>query len=138
MSVCQLRPTSRGHVRIKSADPLAAPAMQPNYLSTDLDRRCAIAGVKFARKIAATNAMRPYVQDEYRPGPAASSDEDLLQFAREFWRDYFPSVGNVQDGIGTDGRRRRRLCVCMGSPDCAWSTARSCRRWFPATRTRQW
>ena len=57
--------------------------MQPNYLSTKLDRHCAVAGVKYARRLAANTAMRPYVLDEYRPGLAAKSDADLLDFARE-------------------------------------------------------
>jgi len=98
MSVCQLRPTSRGHVRIQSADPLAAPAMQPNYLSTALDRRCAVEGVKFARRLAATAAMRPYVLDEYRPGSAAASDADLLEFAREFGATIFHPSGTCRMG----------------------------------------
>ena len=98
MSVCQLQPTSRGHVRIKSADPLAAPAMQPNYLSTELDRECAVAGVKFARKLAATDAMRPYVQEEFRPGPAAASDGDLLEFARNYGATIFHPTGTCKMG----------------------------------------
>src|SRR5262245_1968650 len=66
LSVCQLRPESRGTVRIRSADPLEPPAMQPNYLSTELDRRCAVAGIKLARSLAATRALKPYVESEYR------------------------------------------------------------------------
>src|SRR5262249_52855081 len=61
-SVCQLRPESRGFVRIKSADPLAAPAMQPNYLSTDHDRRTLVAAIRLARALAATRALSPYVK----------------------------------------------------------------------------
>ena len=102
MSVCQLRPTSRGHVRIKSADPLAAPAMQPNYLSTELDRQFAVASVKFARRLAATAALRPYVSEEYRPGPAATSDADLLEFAREFGATIFHPSGTCR--MGSDGQ----------------------------------
>jgi choline dehydrogenase len=68
MSVCQLRPESRGHVRIKSADPLAAPAMQPNYLSTAGDRATLIAGIRLARALAGTHALARYVAAEYRPG----------------------------------------------------------------------
>ena len=98
MSVCQLRPTSRGHVRIKSADPLAAPAMQPNYLSTELDRQCAVASLNFARRLAATTAMRPYVQEEYRPGPAATSDADLLDFARNYGATIFHPTGTCKMG----------------------------------------
>ena len=102
MSVCQLRPTSRGHVRIKAADPLAAPAMQPNYLSTELDRQFAVASVKFARRLAATAALRPYVSEEYRPGPAATSDADLLEFAREFGATIFHPSGTCR--MGSDGQ----------------------------------
>ena len=102
MSVCQLRPTSRGHVRIKSADPLAAPAMQPNYLATELDRRCAVEGVKFARRLAATAAMRPYVKEEYRPGLVATGDADLLDFAREFGATIFHPSGTCR--MGSDGQ----------------------------------
>jgi choline dehydrogenase len=98
MSVCQLRPTSRGHVRIKSPDPLAAPAMQPNYLSTELDRSCAVASVKYARRLAATAAMRPYVLEEYRPGTKAASDADLLGFARDFGATIFHPSGTCRMG----------------------------------------
>jgi choline dehydrogenase len=98
MSVCQLRPTSRGHVRIKTADPLAAPAMQPNYLSTELDRHCAVEGLKFARRLAASAALRPLVSEEYRPGPAAASDADLLDFARESGATIFHPSGTCRMG----------------------------------------
>ncbi len=97
-SVCQLRPTSRGHVRIKSADPAQAPAMQPNYLSTDEDRRCAVAGVRFARRLAATEAMRPYVLEEYRPGPEAVTDDDLLEFCRNYGATIFHPSGTCRMG----------------------------------------
>ena len=82
MSVCQLQPESRGHVRLKSPDPLAAPAMQPNYLSTAKDRATLVAGIRLARALAATRALSPYVAGEYRPGPEATSDDALLEFAK--------------------------------------------------------
>ncbi len=97
-SVCQLRPTSRGRVLLKSADPLAAPAMHANYLATDDDRRCALAGVKFARRLASTNAMRPYVKSEYRPGAAATRDDDLLDFCRQWGATIFHPVGTCKMG----------------------------------------
>jgi choline dehydrogenase len=81
LSVCQLRPESRGFIRIKSADPFDAPAMQPNYLSTPRDRQMLVAGIRLARRLAATEALSPYVKREYRPGAAAQSDDDLLEFA---------------------------------------------------------
>jgi choline dehydrogenase len=82
MSVCQLRPTSRGTVRIKSTDPLDAPAMQPRYLSTPDDRATLVAGIRLARKLAGTKALAPYVESEYRPGADARSDDELLEFAK--------------------------------------------------------
>jgi choline dehydrogenase len=100
MSVCQLRPTSRGHVRLASADPLVAPAMQPNYLSTEVDREYAVASVKYARKLAQTQALRPYISEEYRPGAAATTDADLLLFARNFGATIFHPVGTCR--MGTD------------------------------------
>ncbi|MBM3950990.1 MAG: choline dehydrogenase [Rhodospirillales bacterium] len=97
-SVCQLRPSSRGTVRIQSLDPWQPPAMRPNYLSTELDRRCAVAAVKFARRLAATDAMRPYVREEYRPGPAATSDDELLAFCREQGATIFHPSGTCKMG----------------------------------------
>jgi choline dehydrogenase len=98
MSVCQLRPQSRGTVRIRSADPFQPPSMQPNYLSTDLDRRCAVAGVKLARRLASTESLKPYVAAEYRPGPQARSDEELLEFARNYGATIFHPAGTCKMG----------------------------------------
>jgi choline dehydrogenase len=83
LSVCQLRPTSRGQVRIRSADPLAAPSMLANYLSTDFDRRTAVAALRAARRIAQAPAMQPYVRREVKPSPEVHDDEALLDFARD-------------------------------------------------------
>jgi choline dehydrogenase len=98
MSVCQLRPESRGTVRIRSADPFEPPSMRPNYLSTELDRRCAVAGVKLARALASTRALKPYVAEEYRPGPSATSDDELLEFAREHGATIFHPSGTCKMG----------------------------------------
>jgi choline dehydrogenase len=81
-SICQLRPESRGWVRIKSPDPAVAPAIQPNYLSTDFDRRCIVEGFKRMRAILRAPAMAPYVAEEKLPGPGAVSDDDVLKHAR--------------------------------------------------------
>jgi len=103
MSVCQLQPESRGFVRIKSADPTQAPAMQPNYLSTEKDRRTLVAGIRLARRLAATDALRPYVRAEYRPGPSASTDADLLEFAKNTGGTIFHPSGTCKMGpIATD------------------------------------
>ena len=98
LSVCQLRPESRGFVRIKSSDPLAAPAMQPNYLSTAYDRQMLVAGIRLARRLAATKALSPYVEREHRPGPAATSDEDLLEFAKGTGGTIFHPSGTCKMG----------------------------------------
>ena len=110
LSVCQLRPQSRGHVRIKSPDPFAAPAMQPNYLSAPDDRATIVRGVKLARKLAATSALAPYVAGEYRPGPDATTDEAILGFVRDKGAHDLSSGGHLQDGYcdGSAGGRRHR------------------------------
>ena len=97
-SVCQLRPTSRGYVRITSPDPMAAPSMQPYYLSTELDRRCALAGVRFGRALAATKSVAPYVAEETRPGRDAQSDEELLAFCRAYGATIFHPSGTCSMG----------------------------------------
>jgi choline dehydrogenase len=98
MSICQLRPESRGYVRITSTDPFTPPSMQPNYLDTDLDRRTAVAGMKAARAIAASAAMEPYVKREVKPGPDASDDAALLEFCRNNGATIFHPTGTCKMG----------------------------------------
>ena len=81
-SVCQLRPESRGFVRVKSADPRQPPAIQPRYLSSPSDRDTVVAGLKLLRGIMGQGPMRRYIAEERVPGPHVTSDEDLLAFAR--------------------------------------------------------
>jgi choline dehydrogenase len=81
-SVCQLRPESRGFVRIKSADPAVPPAIQPHYLSSQHDCETVLAGMKLLRKIMRQPAMRHYIAEERAPKPDCVSDDDLLAFAR--------------------------------------------------------
>jgi choline dehydrogenase len=104
MSVCQLRPTSRGTVRIKSRDPMEAPAMQPHYLSTAEDRATLVAGIRLARSLAATRAMAPLVDGEYRPGADAVTDDDLLEFARNTGGTIFHPSGTTRMGPPDDAR----------------------------------
>ena len=98
MSVCQLRPESRGTLTIKSRDPKEPAAMQPNYLSAEIDRRTAVAGMKVARALAAAPAMRPYVLEEYKPGPGTKSDDELLEFGRNNGATIFHPVGTCKMG----------------------------------------
>jgi choline dehydrogenase len=82
-SVCQLRPDSRGFVRIKSADPRVPPAIQPRYLSARTDCDCVVDGMKLLRRVMNQPVMRKYVAEERAPGEACTSDAELLAFARE-------------------------------------------------------
>lgn len=81
--VCQLRPESRGSVKIKSADPAVAPEIRINYLSTETDRTTNVEGLKILRKILAAPAMQPFCTAEEEPGAKVTSDEDLLAYARQ-------------------------------------------------------
>ena len=81
-SVCQLRPESRGFVRIKSADPEKPPAIQPRYLSTPTDRDTVVAGLKLLRRIMSQPVMRRYIAEERAPDPRCTGDAELLAFAR--------------------------------------------------------
>jgi choline dehydrogenase len=126
--VCQLRPQSRGHVRIRSNDPFEPPEMQPNYLSTELDRRTAVAGLRAARAIAAAPAMRPIIKREVRPGPQAHDDAALLEFCRDNGATIFhptgtcamgadPAAGAVVDArLRVHGIDRLRVVDCSAMP----------------------
>lgn len=98
MSVCQLRPESRGYIRIRSTDAAEPPSMQPNYLATELDRATTVAGVKAARAIAESPAMRPYVKREVKPGPDITSDDRLLEFCRNNGATIFHPTGTCRMG----------------------------------------
>lgn len=98
MSVCQLRPTSRGEVFLHSADPFAAPKARFNYLSTEHDVKTMIAGVRMARRIARSRSLSPYVADEYRPGFHIDSDDEVLGFVREYATTIFHPVGTCRMG----------------------------------------
>lgn len=111
MSVCQLRPESRGHIRIRSTDPFEPPEMQPNYLSTDLDRRTAVASIKAARAIAASPAMRPYVLEEVKPGPLSADDASLLEFSRNYGATIFHPTGTCRMGVDANAVLDPRLRV---------------------------
>ena len=101
-SVANLRPTSRGSVRIKSPDPLAAPAIRPNYLSTDVDRRIAAESLKLTRRIARQPALAKYQPDEFLPGPKFQSNEELARAAGDIGTTIFHPVGTCKMGPQSD------------------------------------
>lgn len=97
-SVCNLRPSSRGHVRIASADPLAAPKIWCNYLSTEADLRAAVRGLRMTRRIMSAPALARYRPQEMLPGPDLLSDEDLQDAAGELGTTIFHPVGTCAMG----------------------------------------
>ena len=97
-SVCQLRPESRGEVNIKSADPFEPPSMKPNYLAAETDRICAVQSIKYARRLASTDALKPYVESEYKPGSDIKSDDEILDFARGNGATIFHPTGTCKMG----------------------------------------
>ena len=111
MSVCQLRPTSRGEVTLRSGQASDAPAVLFNYLSTEVDRRTMIAGVRLTRRIARSAPMAPYIADEYRPGFGIESDDEVLAFIREHASTIFHPVGTCRMGPDEDSVVDTRLRV---------------------------
>jgi choline dehydrogenase len=97
-NVCQLRPESRGSITLKSPDPSAAPAIHANYLATELDRTTLVAGLQLARRITAQSAMQRYIASEYLPGEGVKSDQQMLDYAREYGGSIFHPSGTCKMG----------------------------------------
>jgi choline dehydrogenase len=97
-SVCNLRPTSRGWVRITSPDPAAYPEIKLNYLATPEDRKVAVDGMRYTRRIMAAKALAKYEPEEFKPGPAFSSNKDLERAAGELGTTIFHPVGTCKMG----------------------------------------
>lgn len=97
-SVCNLRPSSRGHVRIVSPDFLAHPNITPNYLSTQQDRQVAVESLRLTRKIVAAPAMQKYAPSELKPGAHLNSEAELVQAAGEIGTTIFHPVGTCKMG----------------------------------------
>jgi choline dehydrogenase len=93
-----LRPESRGYVRIRSADPREAPAINPNYLATQKDRETIVAGVAAMRRIFQAPAMARYIAEEIEPGEQCDNDDDLLDFIRRRGSTTYHPVGTCRMG----------------------------------------
>jgi choline dehydrogenase len=102
VSVCNLNPTSRGHVRIASSDFRDAPKITPNYLDTEEDRQVAAESLRQVREIMAQPAMQPYAPQEHKPGVQYQSDEDLARLAGDIASTIFHPVGTVKMGREDD------------------------------------
>ena len=110
-SVCNLRPESRGHIRLKSADPFNAPAIKPNYLATAADRKVAAEAIRLTRHIVAQPALQKFSPEEFKPGPAYRSDDELAQAAGDIATTIFHPVGTCKMGQDAMAVVDERLCV---------------------------
>ena len=98
-SVCNLRPQSRGHIRLKSNDPFAAPAIQPRYLTAQADQRVAVDAIRLTRRIVLeSRAYAPHKPRELKPGPDFKTDEELLHAAGDIGTTIFHPVGTCRMG----------------------------------------
>jgi choline dehydrogenase len=102
MSISPCRPTSRGFLRLRAADPTDSPEIHPGYLDTDQDRQDVLAGLRFLRRLAATPALSGLIAEEIRPRPDSDDDDSLLAFARGHGVTVFHPVGSCR--MGTDAR----------------------------------
>jgi choline dehydrogenase-like flavoprotein len=103
VSACNLRPTSRGTVRIRDSDPAAAPSIAPNYLATDEDRQVAADAIRTTRRLMQQRALARYRPSEYLPGPAVGDDDAALaKAAGDIGTTIFHPVGTAKMGAATD------------------------------------
>jgi choline dehydrogenase len=118
-SVCNLNPTSRGTVQIKSADFKAAPAISPNYLSTEADRQVAADSLRVTRRIVSQSALAKYAPQEVKPGVQYQTDEELARLAGDIATTIFHPVGTTKMGRADDASAvvNSRLQVFDGAPD---------------------
>jgi choline dehydrogenase len=101
MSVCQLRPESRGEIRLGSPDPADQPHIYSNYLSEEADRKVAVAAIRLARRLAGTDPLKELIAAEELPGPEARSDDEILDFARTNGATIFHPTSTCR--MGRDG-----------------------------------
>lgn len=102
LHLCQLRPESRGHIRLQSADPFADPLIQANYLATAEDRRVLRQAVKIGREVAAQTALDPYRDAELVPGSEIRSDTDIDTWVRATAETIYHPVGTCRMGFDRD------------------------------------
>ena len=103
VSACNLQPTSRGAVRIRSASPVEAPSIAPNYLSTEEDRQVAADTIRTTRRLMKQSALAPYRPEEFLPGPSVGDDEaSLARAAGDIGTTIFHPVGTAKMGVASD------------------------------------
>ena len=97
-SVCNLRPTSRGHVRIRDNAVDTDPAITLNYLSTPEDQAVAVAGLKYTRRIMSADPLAPFEPEEWLPGPHVDTEEEMVSAAGDLGTTIFHPVGTCKMG----------------------------------------
>jgi choline dehydrogenase len=102
VSVCQLRPESRGSISLRDKDPASRPVIRANYLTSETDRQTMVAGMKLIRRVMGQPAMQPYVAEEVIPGPAVDDDAGLLAFVREKGGTIFHPTSTCRMGPAND------------------------------------
>ncbi len=102
ISICNLRPDSRGSIHARSADPTAAPAIQPNYLATETDRATAVESLRLVRRIVEQPALKRYSPEEYAPGDHLRTDDELAAAAGDIGTTIFHPVGTAKMGVRDD------------------------------------
>lgn len=102
LSVCQLRPQSRGSIALASSDPFDRPRIHANYLAAESDRQFAVASIAFARKLAHTPPLSGYIDAEVAPGPNVASANDILHFAQANGATIFHPAGTCRMGADDD------------------------------------
>ena len=125
MSVCQLRPESRGEIRLASPDPAVHPKIHPNYLSTETDCRTIVEGIKIARRIARQDSLRHRISEEFRPDESLDLDDygGTLDWARNHSTTIYHPTGTCRMGTGgdsvVDARLRVRGIAGLRIADCS-------------------
>jgi len=127
VSASPCRPTSCGHLEIRSADPHEAPAIHPNYLSTNHDVEELLAGARFLRRLVDTPSMAAIIAEELKPGPSVRSDEECIADIRARCYSVFHPVSTCRMGPDPPTLSWITACGSMGSTACASSMRRSSR-----------
>jgi choline dehydrogenase len=111
VTMCQLRPASRGYVHIRSADYREKPAIQPNYLTEPIDCETMVAGMKLVRKVGQQPALQSWIAEETRPGPDITDDDALLDYVRNNGSTIFHPTSTCRMGVDDNAVVSPRLTV---------------------------
>ena len=123
LSVCQLRPESRGHLKIRSRDPRESPSIKANYLTAEIDQRCAVEGLKLSHRLTSTKAMKPYIKEVFQPSSELHTNDEWLAYAREMGGTIFHPSGTCKMGVDkmavVDPQLRVRGVTGLRVVDCS-------------------